>query len=537
MRHARLKAVLLTILSAVMMALAQPNEFFTWGSPLLGLFALAPLFVALCLPISPAFTLVVGGAYGFLAHALSSYWLWFFRDFRLWTLGSTSLAYMVVYAGVGAWLALAARASKPWRPLLLALGWVAYEYMKSRGFLAYPWGLLAYSWNTVLPFNQIADITGVFGPSFILAFFNAMAAEAVLESKSLLGPAAEAPARRAWISGMAICAGLFAVTLGYGALRLAQPVQPSKNLRAVIVQPCEDAWSNGSEGARLERLMDLTDAALSASPVPPDMVLWTENTLEAPYDEWAQSYYARLPKTRPLYSYIRQRGIHLFTGAPKVISWKELRAQNAVILIGPDGEVVGHYAKVHPVPFAEAIPFWEYAWMRDFMKKAVGLESGWEIGDRLVLFGLPLAGGGRLRFAAPICFEDAFADLCRDFALQGAEVLVNLTNDSWSKTVSAEIQHLVAARYRSIETRRVLLRSTAAGASCWVDSKGRVRDLLPLFEPASAALEIPVELPDRPTAYMAAGDGFALSVIWIFVISSVILHFKAHPIGRRRESR
>jgi apolipoprotein N-acyltransferase len=551
MRHPKTVSLSFSALSAILIALALPNEMLHWGSPLLGLIALVPLFIAISIAPKPGFVLLVGGVFGFLYHGITSYWLWFFRDFRFWTLGSTSIACFFIYAGVAAWLWVAARSSRTWRPLFLAIGWVGYEYMKSRGFLAYPWGILGYSWNTIVPFNQIADVTGIYGPSLIIAFANAILAEALLRfgeladpsrgRSSLIRPNAVDPlprdpsgARKSLLCFSAVLLLLFAAAFGYGAFRLSAPARADKTLSAVVVQPNEDSWMNGNEGNRLKGLIELTEEAIPVSGKKPDIILWTENTLDGPYDEWADKRYSRIPKGRSLYAFMKETGIPLFTGGPKVLSWKPLSAQNAVILIGEDGEYKGHYAKVHPVPFAEAIPFWEYEWMRSFMKKAVGLQSGWEMGDSLVIFRVPLGGGGMVRFAAPICFEDAFADLCRDYANLGAELFVNLTNDSWSKTVSAEIQHLVAARYRSIETRRVLVRSTAAGATCWVDSKGRIRDLLPLFTAASALYEVPIELPSSPTAYMLAGDAFAIALICIFILASTILHFMGNPLSRRR---
>jgi apolipoprotein N-acyltransferase len=552
MRHSKTISLSFAALSALLVALALPNEILHWGSPLLGLVALVPLFIAIAIAPKADFVLLVGGVFGFLYHGITSYWLWFFRDFRFWTLGSTSIACFFIYAGVAAWLWVAARSSRAWRPVFLAIGWVGYEYMKSRGFLAYPWGILGYSWNTVVSFNQIADITGIYGPSLIIAFTNSLLAEGLLRfgeltspsnrSAAILRPTAIDPspqdpagARKFLLCFSAALLFLFAASFGYGAFRLSRPAIARKTLSAVVVQPNEDSWKNGNEGNRLQGLIDLTEEAMLFQGKKPDIILWTENTLDGPYDEWADKRYSRIPKGKPLNGFIKETGVPLFTGGPKVLSWKPLAAQNAVLLIGADGEYKGHYAKVHPVPFAEAIPFWEYQWMRSFMKKAVGLQAGWELGDALVLFRVPTAGGETVRFAAPICFEDAFADLCRDFANAGAELFVNLTNDSWSKTVSAEIQHLVAARYRSIETRRVLVRSTAAGATCWVDSKGRIRDLLPLFKATSAFYEVPIELPSSPTAYMLAGDAFAIALICIFIFASTILHFMGNPPSRRRK--
>ena len=120
-----------------------------------------------------------------------------------------------------------------------------------------------------------------------------------------------------------------------------------------------------------------------------------------------------------------------------------------------------------PSPFAEAIPLWEYEWFRKFMREVIGLESGWVMGSDITVFSLPLRSPGSgvrsIEFSTPICFEDAFADLCRQYFLKGADLLINLTNDSWSTKKSAQIQHWAIARFRAIENRRTLVRSTNSG--------------------------------------------------------------------------
>mgnify|MGYP000994337850 FL=1 len=111
-------SLLLAISSAVLLALALPNELFSWGNPVLGVIALVPLYLALDRAGSYGEAWLLGAVFGGLAHGLSSYWLWFFQDFRFWTLGSTVLAYMVVYGVLGFYLKGALRSGGIMRPLL-----------------------------------------------------------------------------------------------------------------------------------------------------------------------------------------------------------------------------------------------------------------------------------------------------------------------------------------------------------------------------------------------------------------------------------
>jgi apolipoprotein N-acyltransferase len=523
----------LVALSGLLLPFALPNDLFTWGSPFIGLFALVPLFFALSISPSPRFSFLLGAVYGLLFHGISAYWLWFFKDFRFWTLGSTLITYAIVYGGVCSWLSLAARATSLWRPFFLVTGWVAYEFMKSIGFLAFPYGLIAYSWVTVPAFNQLADITGLAGPSFILTLANVACSEALLGLYASRGSAGSLPRPRiAVLDGssnirlFALAAACFALSLGYGAFRLGRPVPSERELKAVIVQPNADSWMERNESNRLYGIMDLTDAALGQSGEKPDVILWTETTIDQPYDEGQDSYYARIPKKRPLRDYIKSAGVPLITGMPKVVSWERMEASNAVGFIDGNGQFLDYYAKMHPVPFAEAIPFWEYKWMRDFMARAVGMTGGWTMGSEYTLFSLPLSDGSVLKIAPPICFEISFADQCRVFSNMGADVLLNLTNVSWSQRESAEIQHCVTSIFRAIENRRTVIQSTNGGVSCWVDASGFIHDPLPVFVPASEYCRIPIQTVKTPTVYGAAGDALSWLMTACFALASAAFILK-----------
>ena len=80
----------------------------------------------------------------------------------------------------------------------------------------------------------------------------------------------------------------------------------------------------------------------------------------------------------------------------------------------------------------------------------------------------------------------------RPLFLNGTELFVNITDDSWSLKKSSEIQHFVIASYRAIEYRTTLVRSANAGYSVVVSPSGKVIADLPLFEEAALDFDIPV---------------------------------------------
>lgn len=507
------------ILAAVLSALSQPNEIFLYGNWFLGLFCLAPLYMALVHTDRVREAALLGALFGSLNHALTSYWLFFYKDFAFWTLGSTTIAYTVVYAAamMYGWLILkhAGRA----RPLVFAIAWAAFEFAKSTGFLGYPWGLLPYSFTAIPIMLQTADTWGVYGISAFLALCSASVGELILGLADA-GALNARPLRRRpvqWVFASSIF-GL--VLLMYGFWIYQNPLPLRTTVRLLLCQQNTDPWVSG-EGAALVSNISLARKALEqnakANGPKPDLIVFSETSLQRPFTEF-QSWFEKNPPAMPLLPFLRQANIPLLTGLPVITNWTTYEASNSVGLIYPSGNMGQTYAKMHPVPFAEAIPFWDVPWFRAFIQNVIGLESGWVMGTDPVVFSLDLENRGAvctdihtlpsIRFSSPICFEDAFAELCREFYLRGADLLINLTNDSWSRTRSAQIQHYAVARFRAIESRRTLVRSTNSGLSCVIGADGRTIAELPQFVAESAIVNVPVYAKNL-TLYTLLGDWFA----------------------------
>ena len=111
----------------------------------------------------------------------------------------------------------------------------------------------------------------------------------------------------------------------------------------------------------------------------------------------------------------------------------------------------------------------------------------------------------------------------RPLFLNGAELFINLSDDSWSCKKSSEIQHFVIASYRSIEYRTTMIRSTNAGVSCVIDPTGRILSSLPLFESCAQAYDVPVYA-RQITLYARLGDWLPLLCILFFLISSWFMY-------------
>jgi apolipoprotein N-acyltransferase len=188
------------------------------------------------------------------------------------------------------------------------------------------------------------------------------------------------------------------------------------------------------------------------------------------------------------------------------------RVDYNAVLLHDDGEYRGVYRKIHLVPFTEHFPYEQaFPWLHRLLIE--NETTFWEAGEEYTVF--EAAG---VRFATPICFEDTFGYLSRNFVQEGAQVIVNLTNDSWSYSVPAAMQHMAMAVFRAVENRRSVVRSTNGGMTTVIDPNGRITAMLPAFTEDYLVEEVPVYT-ERRTLYTAAGDWLA----WVFVIGSLLL--------------
>jgi len=189
--------------------------------------------------------------------------------------------------------------------------------------------------------------------------------------------------------------------------------------------------------------------------------------------------------------------------------WKEF---NSAIVVGADGKKIGRYDKIHLVPFGEFVP---YEKLLFFAKKLTGRVSKFDRGTDRTAFRIVDQNGVVRRYGVFICYEAVFADEIRQFARNGAEVLVNLSDDGWYGDTSAPWQHLNMARMRAIENRRWLLRDTNNGVTAAIDPYGRVRQSIPRHQ--VDALPAQFGFRDDVTFYTAHGDVFA----WVCALVSL----------------
>ncbi|TVR67766.1 MAG: apolipoprotein N-acyltransferase [Spirochaetaceae bacterium] len=554
--------VLLTLFSALLLPLALPNELFPWGLALPGLVALVPVLLAVYRSSSQRAASRLGALFGAVSTAIANYWLAFFGDFSVWTIGGAVLGYTIynyILFGYLYHLIHSTDRSDWYRPLRIALAWTAYEYLKSTGFLGYPWGLVAYPLAAWYPLAQGAELAGVWGLSFLAAWINGAITEfiAARDPKSFLRPRSRAlrppqthvPALSAPTRHILAWSLVLAVVAGFGLLRLHHLRPPGDvpgdasegegEIRVLVVQQNVDSWEPGLFADALAQAQDLTLSALArherTEGTPVDLVVWSETALRRAY-HGPDDYYRTVPAEMPFTVFLELLGKPLITGVPLPAAIDSRNFSNSAVVILPDGSVAGSYAKQQLVPFAESIPFWELPAVRGFFREIVGVYGTWLPGTESTVITLPgdaLPPGfsDGLAVGLPICFEDAFGWVPREMVNRGARILINLTNNSWSRQDSAQTQHYVAAQLRAIELRTTLVRGTNSGLSGVIDRRGFLVDSLPMFESTAAVMVVPAPKPQW-TLYRLIGD-LPGQLAVLYVLGIVVLG-AVRRSGRKR---
>ncbi len=514
------------ILSGVLLALAFPKFSLGW----LAWFALLPILFVLLQPISARSAFFYSLFFGTTFYGIVLYWviavmreygyfplplaILFYIGFAL--LNGLNLAVFGLFARkiltqnyfFSKRLTLTAMQISILNSLAVGALWVTIEYWQTYMYGGFPWCLLGYSLVDSIGIMQLTTVTGIYGVSFIICVINVLLAHALYQRKRPLF----------WGTAIVLAlllTGDFAVHFGLNRAfpqMTSESTQPSPAAHSVAILqmniPQDTDWNRAVLDEWLGRLNQMLQSAHA------EIVVMPENP--APF------YYPADPDfTRQLEAMVRQSGSTVIAGV--VMSHKDSRGNdgvyNSAATLAPDGHLIAEYDKQHLVPFGEYVPFRRFL---TFAGKLTNEISDFTAGDR---YSLSVINGNEA--AVFICYEAIFPNLVRHFTLEGAELLINITNDGWYGYSAAPHQHFEMARVRAIENRRFLVRSANTGISAIIDPYGRVDERTPLGKQVVSRGWI--EYRTDQTFYVRYGDVFAR----LCVVSSTGLLILIFVVGRR----
>ncbi|MDR2589318.1 MAG: apolipoprotein N-acyltransferase [Spirochaetales bacterium] len=495
-----LRDVFLLIGGGILFSLAFPSLLSTSGLWPLAYVALVPAFYVASRASWKSIAFY-GAFYGFVTYAIFNYWLLKFHPLAIFIVPTIYLTYFLFTFPL---LRLAVWLFPRYGFIVQVFVWLSYELVRTKGFVGYAYGIIGYSQYLFLPLLQIAELTGVWGLSFLVAFPSAYIAAALCGGGGRRGFWEFCVRTRAWACAYGV---IFVLVCVYGFFAPVD-LEGAREWKAALVQHNVDPWQGGVRAYRenLNRLVFQSKRALLEGP---DIVVWSE-TAFVPSIDWHTRYredpdsYALVDELK---RFLSGESTPFFFGNDDAQLERDrfgsLRRvdYNAAILFDK-GRIAGTYRKTHLVPFTENFPYeralpWFYRLLRD------ANTHFWEKGEEYVVFE---AGG--VKFSSPICFEDSFGYIARRFVNGGAEVILNITNDSWSGSVPAAMQHLQMSVLRAVENRRSVARGTNGGMTAVIDPNGRITQVFEPFTEGFLMGRIPV-FTGRDTFYTRCGDWFA----------------------------
>ena len=375
--------------------------------------------------------------------------------------------------------------------------WVAVEFARAR-ITGFPWDLLGYAQIDNLTLIRMAPWTGVFGVSLVIAIVN------------ILWTAPLAKLRRTATWSLLLLAGILTATATWLQFRGPVPPPAETTAKAVLVQ--ENLSVGGGTQPESREAMLASFARLSQHPDfsrstgvtgVPDLIVWPESP--SAFIDSDQAYRAFMTQLAQSSSTPVLADDLSFASRNPDGSYN---LYNSASFFREDGSYGGRYDKVHLVPFGEYVPYKPLFFFAGQLLQGLPFVPG----TRRVLFD----DHGR-KYGAFICYESIFGDEIRQFVKQGAQVLVNLSDDGWYGDSSAPWEHLDMVRMRAVENNRWVLRSTNTGVTASIDPYGRVVDQMPRH--VRGALLARFNFIESLTFYTRHGDWIA----WICALLTTVL--------------
>lgn len=436
--------------------------------------------------------LLLGLLFGFVTNAGGFYWVvHVITEFggQPWIVGVLGLSLLCLYqGGLVALVILLVRAAET--RLRVAPAWSLPVALVAVEF-TYPLLFPSYIGNSQFKFTlltQIVDVTGMLGLSALIGLING----AIYELSCVV-----IERRRIVLARALVAPGVVALALIYGSVRLPQVDAVTAAARTLRVGVVQTNIGSTAKGDFPEEFMDehfkMSEQLVRQAP-DVDVLLWPESV----YD----GYIDKRDPQRPLAGFAQ---LHkpVILGALTVDDVNgDRRAEffNSVVVVSEAGRMTSSFDKVELLAFGETLPF-----SRSFpaITQIIGNGNWFTHGSSYEHLRF-----GSAKLLPTVCYEDIIpAHVRRLWGHDGpASAIVNVTNDSWYGNTHEPMLHLVLASFRSIETRRPLIRSTNTGISALVDPAGRLVQRTGQWTRETMVASVPLIETGTTTFYMRFGD-------------------------------
>jgi apolipoprotein N-acyltransferase len=426
--------------------------------------------------------------------------------------------------------------------------WTALEFIRSFLLSGFPWFFAGHTQYQYLPVIQIADITGVYGISFIIVMVNACVVDLPIYTLASRSEITSSPStiislnptlkkweylqspimkrgpggigndsqyrslpkggkegfggvksflkrqvftgkyrerlfpKRKFIFFNLACIlplVLLLATLFYGFYWLRH-YKPQEGPIVCMIQGNipQDLKFESTEEDQIQILKKYFDLSMSMKGTPMDLLVWPETMMPGLLNIDPELTGRKIDILSQLTAIQLAQELNtnlLLGGIALILAGEEQIYFNSVYHYDREGRFLDRYDKIHLVPFGEFTPLKRYF---PFLANLVPYEIGLTHGNRRTLFHLNTLENGRFTFGASVCYEDTVPSLIRKFKKDGADFMLNITNDGWFRDSAELDQHLAIMVFRSIENRFCMARAANTGISSFVGPDGTIYDRL-----------------------------------------------------------
>lgn len=389
--------------------------------------------------------------------------------------------------------------------------WAAAELARTSLGQGNPWGSVAAALSAADALlsgaraqTPVADLLALGGAPFV-----AFVASAAGTSLGL------AWCRRRFVveRGQALAAGAVVVAFSLAVSSAGRAFEPSRPpaavprepLRVALVQPGvgrSHPWQGQGAAEAFERHVEITRSFETKGA---DLVVWPENALPFLLD-------ANPDRIDELRALAKERNAALLVGASRSAPSVAGRAEvfNSVYLFPADGSEAAVYDKRVLMPYVERVPSWIAPLLASPWRGAYAEGAGPGVFD---------VKGWRV--APLVCLEAVYPGEAARRVAEGADLLVNVSNDSWFDHGSGPEQHFALAALRAAETGRPLVRVATTGVSALVGADGLVSWRLPAGGGAVALLDVPPA--SRDTLFVRGGRVGVTLFLLLLAAAAVVL--------------
>ncbi len=378
--------------------------------------------------------------------------------------------------------------------------WTALELSRTYVISGFPWALLGYTQYRLIPVIQIADITGVYGVSFLIVLVNVSVTEFLVSRKN-------------W-TAIAVAIFAIALTLGYGFFKL-RSAELSDSINVSVVQGNIEQSKKWDPAYQSEVVAVYKTLTLESLKERPDLVIWPETATPFHFDG---RFNNDKPLTDDLITFVKQNKVPLLFGSPvyTILPNRHIISRNSAFFLSGEGQVVAQYSKIHLVPYGEYVPLKTIFFFINKLTQALG---DTEAGHTYTLMTVPYGDQGQrkeTKFCTVICYEIIFPNLVRRFVEQGASLITTITNDAWFGKTAAPYQHFSMAVFRAVENRVPVARAANTGISGFIDAQGRILGTTRIF--TQAYLTHKLVPGSEKSFYTLYGDIFSYCCVFFTLI-------------------